>query len=161
MLYICHCKKPIMKYILSLALAGLLLSCAGSDRQADAKKALTDSISDAVMKDQSSYTRMQWLDSTYQDLGNIPKGGVVEVSWRFRNTGDHPLVIASVQPGCGCTVAEKPEQPVAPGKEGVIRAKYDTKSQSTGINRKYISVRANTRDTQDYSLTFQLNLTDN
>src|SRR4051794_35898793 len=72
----------------------------------------------SAMNDSANYTTIQWLDSTYLDLGKQPEGKAVEMSYRFKNTGKKSLVIQNVTAQCGCTIPEKPEKPVAPGEEG-------------------------------------------
>jgi hypothetical protein len=64
------------------------------------------------------------LDSTSKNFGRITEGQKLEVSYKFRNSGDQPLIIEKVQPSCGCTVAEQPTEPIAPGNEGVIKALF-------------------------------------
>lgn len=92
-------------------------------------------------------TTIEWLDSTTQNLGQVKDGQTVEVTYRFKNSGDNDLIIENVQPGCGCTVADKPQHPIAPGKEDVIRAKFDSRGRP-GPNSKYLTVTANTADKQ-------------
>ncbi len=134
------------------ALAGVMLAatlfsgCLGGDNRAIAMQ--------QVMRDSARYTSIQWLDST-KDFGTIPEGQKVEVSFRFRNTGASPLVITQVRPSCGCTVAEQPKEPVAPGAEGHITATFNSEGH-TGINRKTLFVTANTRGSQNYSLHFSV-----
>jgi hypothetical protein len=71
----------------------------------------------------------------------------------------HNLIIADVRPGCGCTDPEKPEEPIAPGKEGVIKAKFKSKGQHIGENRKYITVTANTKPSPTTELSFTAEVT--
>ena len=106
----------------------------------------------AAMKDSAQYTTIQWLDST-KNFGKIPEGQKLEVSFRFKNTGATPLVIARVQPSCGCTVAEQPQEPIAPGGEGKITAVFNSQGHA-GINQKTLHVTANTKGSQGYSLRF-------
>ncbi|WP_132054367.1 DUF1573 domain-containing protein [Pseudocnuella soli] len=134
--------------------AAVLAACNQNDANTTAA---TEPMSEVnAIADTASYTAIQWIDSTYQDLGKVKKGQVVEISWRFKNAGDKPLVIQSVRPGCGCTVAEKPEAPLAPGEEGVIKGKFDSNSQSEGEHRKAISVDANTTGTPYHQLNFRV-----
>jgi hypothetical protein len=112
-----------------------------------------------AVNDSANYTTVQWIDSTYQDIGKVKQGQVAEVSWRLKNTGTKPLVIAQVLPGCGCTVAEKPEEPIMPGGESVIRAKFNSSGQHEGEHRKYLSVVANTKETTNYQLQFRAEVT--
>lgn len=92
--------------------------------------------------DSANYTKIEWLDSS-KSLGTITQGQVLKISYRFKNTGEKPLIIQRVQPGCGCTVADYPKEPIAPGKEGLIQAEFDSKGKE-GVQRKNIMVYANT-----------------
>lgn len=152
---ILHRKQMFMKKAFTILFAAAALAACN---QNDANTtAATEPMSEVnAIADTASYTAIQWIDSTYQDLGKVKKGQVVEISWRFKNAGDKPLVIQSVRPGCGCTVAEKPEAPLAPGEEGVIKGKFDSNSQSEGEHRKAISVDANTTGTPYHQLNFRV-----
>ena len=147
-----------MKYILILGFsAGLFASCANTDASTPANQeaASTPATPANAADDTANYTALQWIDSTYQDVGKVKKGQEAEVSWRLKNVGDKPLVIAQVTPGCGCTVAEKPEEPIMPGGEATIRAKFNSSGQHEGEHRKNLSVTANTKNTTNYQLTFR------
>lgn len=75
------------------------------------------------------------------DYGQIEKGSDGIRVFEFTNIGDADLIIQDVKSSCGCTVPEKPKDPVAPGKTGVIKVKYDT--QRVGKFRKTITVYSN------------------
>ncbi|MGI9527987.1 MAG: DUF1573 domain-containing protein [Weeksellaceae bacterium] len=60
------------------------------------------------------------------DYGNITKGADGHKSFTFKNTGDKPLILKSVKPSCGCTVADYPKTPIAPGESGEIKVGYNT-----------------------------------
>ena len=89
----------------------------------------------------------------------MKEGEVLEVSFRFINTGDKNLIISDVRPGCGCTDPVKPEEPIAPGKEGVIKAKFNSKGQHIGEARKNITVTANTKPSPTTVLNFRAEVT--
>ena len=95
----------------------------------------------------ASTTQVQWLD-TLKDLGTITEGQKVEVSFRFKNVGDKPLVIERVQPSCGCTVADPPKEAIAPGGEGVIKGVFDSNGR-IGTQHKTMTVFANTAQPRD------------
>lgn len=103
-------------------------------------------------------TTIEWLDSTLLHLAPVKEGQIVEVSYRFRNSGDKNLVIENVHAPCGCTVPEKPEQPFAPGQEGVIKAKFNSNGKS-GDNNKTITVTANTKPSKEHQLEFSIKVT--
>lgn len=87
-------------------------------------------------------TSIQWMD-TLQQLGKINEGEIISVNFRFKNTGTKVMVIGEVAASCGCTVPEKPEQPIAPGEMGTIKASFNSNGR-VGINHKGIVVYANT-----------------
>ena len=135
-----------MKYFFLFLISCAVLACTSTDKQPTAaSQAKNDSLAQVAMSDTANFTTIQWLDSAHQDLGHVSEGQVVEISWHFKNTGNKPLVVANVQPGCGCTVADKPQEPVAPGATGIIKARFDSKNHP-GIQNKDVYVRANDRN---------------
>ena len=131
--------------LFSVLIAASFASC-HSDVTPGATAALTDS---------SRYTTIQWLDSAYRDFGKIIEGQKLDVSFRFKNTGNIPLVIARVQPICGCTIAEQPKAPIAPGAEGQIRATFNSEGRP-GVNHKTLYVSSNTKGKQTWTLMFSV-----
>lgn len=105
-----------------------------------------------AMRDTARFTTIQWLDSS-RDYGKIPEGQKLDVAFRFKNTGSTPLVIGRVQPSCGCTVADPPREPIAPGAEGIIKASFNSDGR-VGINHKSLLVTTNTRGSQSFALQF-------
>ncbi|HVZ56251.1 MAG TPA: DUF1573 domain-containing protein [Chitinophagaceae bacterium] len=108
-----------------------------------------------ALKDSANFTTIQWLDSTYRDLGKVTDGDQVEVTYRFRNTGNKPLIIAQVSASCGCTIPETPQEPFAPGAEGLIKARFNS-SGRVGTNNKEIYVMANTTPSTLNQLEFTI-----
>ena len=147
-----------MKQLLFILLAAGLFACQNADTKTD--KSLTLEEKETATKDSANFTSIQWLDSTYIDLGKVKEGQVVEVSYRFKNSGDKNLVIANVSASCGCTVPEKPEKPFSPGEEGVIKAKFDSKGRGKGETRKEVFVTANTKPENLTQLSFRVEITD-
>ena len=146
------------RLLLLITLAGSLAAtgCLGGD---DAKgHAMAPNEKAAVNTDPASLTTIQWLDSVKQ-IGRVMEGQKVEVAFRFKNTGDKPLIIESATPSCGCTVAQKPEQAIMPGGESQITAIFDTKGR-LGNNTKTMTVRANTQFTQSHVLQFAVEVVD-
>lgn len=90
----------------------------------------------------NNLTTVQLIDSVY-DFGTVADGEKVEYSYRFKNTGKTPLVIVSATASCGCTVPEKPENPIPPGETGFIKVVFNS-SGRVGQNHKDITVVANT-----------------
>ena len=60
-----------------------------------------------------------------KDTGTVAKGEKIVQDFLIRNDGDAVLEITSVQPACGCTVAEF-DKTVAPGQTGKVHTVLDT-----------------------------------
>ena len=140
------------KFFVALVLISSLIACKNSDKKVTPAPALTQEEKDKIDKDTTNYTTIEWLDSSTSNLGKLKKDRTTEVSFRFKNTGDKPLIIESVTAQCGCTIPEKPEQPFAPGEEGVIKAKYN--GSGSGTITKQVYVTANTKPVKMHTLTF-------
>ncbi|MGH2552761.1 MAG: DUF1573 domain-containing protein, partial [Chitinophagaceae bacterium] len=148
-----------MKKIWIFIVAALsFYACKNNDKKST-EPGLSQEERDKAIKDTSNFTSIAWPDSTYHDFGKVKEGEVLEVSFRFINTGDKNLIISDVRPGCGCTDGQKPDEPIAPGKEGVIKAKFNSKGQHIGEAHKNITVTANTKPSQTTELTFKAEVT--
>lgn len=69
-------------------------------------------------------------------------GGPVSYEFKFKNTGDAPLVIISANASCGCTRPSYPQAPIKPGKTGTIKVTYLPKGRPGEFN-KTVKVRTN------------------
>jgi hypothetical protein len=63
---------------------------------------------------------------TTHDFGTIKKDSDGTFVFSFKNTGNIPLVLSTVQASCGCTTPTWTQEPVGPGKSGQISVKYNT-----------------------------------
>ena len=137
-----------MKYLFIILAGFTIASCGTSDKQSTAlvankqNTAQAETVTPATQADSANLTTIEWLDPVTQELGTITKGQVVEISWKFKNTGNKPLTIESVQAGCGCTTPEPPKEPIAAGAEGVIKAKFDSENFSGHVTKE-VTVTAN------------------
>lgn len=61
------------------------------------------------------------------DYGEIKQGADGNRVFKFKNTGNKPLLIQDVTTTCGCTIPEYPKTAIAPGATGEIKVHYDTK----------------------------------
>lgn len=140
--------------IIFSALVGLAACQSNSQDKASVTSETTGTTTAAT--DPATYTSIQWIDSA-KDMGQITEGQKLEVAFRFKNSGTKPLIIQSVQPSCGCTVAETPKEPIAPGQEGVIKGVFDSNGKP-GVNTKTMTVLANTQGTNAHHLSFTVNV---
>ena len=146
------------KLILFLLLTVTFFACKNEEKKEAAPTGdlITSELKPDPLADSSTFTTLEWVGPTTKELGKIKKGQTVEIPYTVKNTGNKPLVIAAVEPGCGCTVAEKPEQPIMPGKEEKIVAKFNSENQTAGIHSKVITVRANTKPQTAHILNFNV-----
>ena len=148
-----------MKHLIWILLvSAMFVACENSDKKTTGGE-LTSEQKLKALEDSSKFTSIQWMDSTSLNLGQVTKGKLVEVSYRFKNSGSNQLIIQNVTAGCGCTVPEVPQKPYSPGEEGVIKAMFDSKNQHAGPHSKYVTVVANTNPTT-HSLTFNVEITE-
>jgi hypothetical protein len=151
--------KPVFVF---LFMAIGFMACKSSDKKIADKGVIKEGTNNGNMdgdsakltpRDTANNTTIQWLDSTFIDLGKHIEGKEIPVSFRFKNTGSKNLIIENVKAGCGCTTPEKPEKPFAPGEEGVIKATFNGKGE--GEVRKDVYVTANTTPSDLHTLTFR------
>ena len=80
-------------------------------------------------------TTVQMIDSVY-NFGKVTDGENVVYSFRFRNTGKRPLIVSSATASCGCTVPEKPEEPVKPGETGFLKVVFNSKGRVGQVHKE-------------------------
>ncbi|MGI4833568.1 MAG: DUF1573 domain-containing protein [Janthinobacterium lividum] len=82
------------------------------------------------------------FESTDHDFGRIAEGTMATHEFRFKNTGNQPLVIASAQASCGCTTPDWTKAPIQPGHMGMVKAVYNSAGRA-GVFAKSITVMSN------------------
>ena len=92
--------------------------------------------------DEGTVPKMYFME-TVHDFGDMIQGERVVYGCKFVNTGGSDLVITRVSTSCGCTVGKYPQEPVAPGEEGVVEVTFDSKGRK-GFQNKSITILANT-----------------
>ena len=123
-------------FFLFLLVAATLFSCDVRRRDKIADDNLKQY--EKLLKDS---TTVQIIDTVF-NFGKITEGEKVEYNYRFKNTGTKPLVVTNTSASCGCTVPQKPEQPILPGETGFIKVVFDSKGKA-GTAHKTISVLSN------------------
>lgn len=84
------------------------------------------------------------FEEKVHDFGTIKEGDVVTKVFKFKNTGEAPLIISNASSSCGCTVPSYPkDKPIAPGESGEIEVKYNSRGKKNQDN-KVVRITANT-----------------
>jgi hypothetical protein len=81
------------------------------------------------------------FDKETHDYGVMQQHGNGECVFVFTNNGTEDLVISNAKGSCGCTVPSWPREPIAPGKTGELKVKYDTKR--IGLINKSVTIQSN------------------
>lgn len=69
--------------------------------------------------------KIQFATNTFE-FGKVTAGTVVRASFLLTNTGNAPLEIKDVRPGCGCTTAGTWERRIEPGQTTTIALQLNT-----------------------------------
>ncbi len=131
-------KKVLL--IVTVFSAVLFTSC----KENAAEKVKEDNVAEAANRDAKAtqFAIMEFAEKEF-DFGEIDNGTPVEHLFKFKNTGDAPLVIVNAKASCGCTVPEYSKTPVAPGEEGELLVKFNGKGK--GTVSKTVTITANTK----------------
>ena len=95
----------------------------------------------------SNVTPKIQFQKTEHDFGKILQGEQVSYTFKFKNVGNAPLIITSIEKTCGCTSPDFSKDPVKPGEEGKITITYDSKGHK-GFQNKRVIVKANTNPSE-------------
>lgn len=83
------------------------------------------------------------VSDTAYDFGTIYEGDVVQMDFRYKNTGSRPLIISEASSTCGCTIPDYSKKPVAPGEVSVLKVVFNSAGKM-GKQFKPIWINANT-----------------
>ena len=124
-----------MKKVIVLALSLMAVSATGAMAQskAPAKAAQENAVTNGAV--------ISFEEEKF-DFGDITQGDVVEHVFKFKNTGNQPLVLSNVATTCGCTATDWPRDPIMPGKSGTIKAQFNSAGKLYQQN-KVITVYSN------------------
>lgn len=87
-------------------------------------------------------TTVEW-ETSMHDFGQIPQDTIVEFTYKFKNTGENPLLVVDCKATCGCTVPDCKQAPVPPGGNGEIKVKFNSQNKANRVN-KTVKVYMNT-----------------
>ncbi len=113
----------------------LIYSCKGS---------LADRPTNEILRDTVLFqnpTTISFQD-TFLELGEVNEGTKVDFKFIFTNTGKFPLLLHTVKPSCGCTVADFPKYPIPSGKTDTIKGSFNSEGRK-GSHEKHIEVVSN------------------
>ena len=137
-------KTGMKKFILSLIIVLGLFSCESNDNKISTGLVNNTATADGSVKGASPVIK---FEKTEHDFGKILQGEQVSYTFKFKNVGNAPLIITSIEKTCGCTSPEYSGQPIKPGENGKITITYDSKGHK-GFQNKRLVVKANTNPSE-------------
>ena len=112
----------------------------------NAKPQAFDPAKDAAQAPAGPTTSMVF-DTYEHDFGTLDEGDAVTHVFLFTNTGSEPLLLEKCKGSCGCTVPQCPKTPIAPGAQGEIEVKFNSKGKKNN-QTKTVTINANTDPSQ-------------
>ena len=147
-------KRSVKIVFLLPLLSFTLWACKQVDNRANttyAEKSKEEALR-LAQADTLNLTDIEWLDPIERPLGKVKENKSDDIVWRFKNVGNKPLIIDNATASCGCTVQEKPEKPIAPGEQGIIKASFN--GSGKGPFRKEVHVIGNMKPNREVTLSF-------
>lgn len=152
--------------VIALAAVALLASCNedGSADVRDAARASLETADNTVAQAAdmannaaaaateavpSGPTTVMTFDETTFDFGTVAEGEKVSHTYKFKNTGDEPLILQNAKGSCGCTVPQWPREPIAPGATGEVVVEFNSQGKAGDRNQK-VTITANTNPAQSF-----------
>lgn len=86
------------------------------------------------------------------NFGEVTEGPDITHEFEFSNVGKSPIFIRNASAGCGCTVADWPHEPVAPGATAKVKVTFHTKGRP-GLASKVVTIDSDAQQ-QSMRLTF-------
>ncbi|MFN5912161.1 MAG: DUF1573 domain-containing protein [Bacteroidota bacterium] len=119
---------------------------AGGESEAELQASLEEvrKEEEALANEQKNSLTSMTFDKMLHKFGKVKVDTDNKVTFVVTNSGKNPLIIEDVAVSCGCTTAEKPEKPIAPGKSEKISVVFHPKPGQLKEQKKSITVTANT-----------------
>lgn len=152
--------KQLKVGILAVALIGFLASCQNANQgvREAARENVTNAVQPATSTTQTPNatpaapvgptTVMAFTETTF-DFGTVNEGEKVAHTYKFKNTGNEPLILSDAKGSCGCTVPDWPREPIAPGAEAEVVVEFNSKGKKGKRNQK-VTITANTNPPQTF-----------
>jgi len=131
----------IFKTLIYLTVFFVLVACEG----------LTEKVRNKAPK-----TSMR-IENPVRHYYPVIRGEKLKVSYKFKNTGENPLLIRDVQASCGCIITNKFDRPISPDGIGYIEFEYDS-SKNIGFVEHYVLIVANIDSTYSNEVKFATNV---
>ncbi len=132
-------KKHLISLLSLVTVSVLCISCSSHGSTNIQGKSDSITVGEIYPKDAFSVITFEEVNHNF---GKINEGEKVTYAFKFKNTGNAPLIISNVNTTCGCTVSSYPKTPVKPGDGAAIDVSFDSEGKQ-GFQPKTIIVNSN------------------
>ncbi|MFM6948296.1 MAG: DUF1573 domain-containing protein [Aquirufa sp.] len=129
----------ILRLFFILILAGTI-SCTNKQKE---EASATENAIPLELKPTAEKKPIMRFDQPLVYLGKIKQGDKVSYTYHFKNKGNLPLKIVTVNASCGCTTPKWSQNLIQPGKKGFIKVTFDSNGKE-GKLLKTITAYCNT-----------------
>ena len=110
-----------------------------------------------VAQGQNAGPVIAWERSSH-DFGDVVQGDKVEYVFKYKNTGNEPLLITNVQVTCGCTTPKGwARDPIAPGQSGELTVAFNSVGKF-GKQNKVVTIVSNAVNPEGGQISFSANV---
>lgn len=113
---------------------------AGAAAANNAVAATTEAVENALP---TGPTTVMTFAETDFNFGTVAEGEKVSHTYKFKNTGDEPLILSNAKGSCGCTVPKWPREPIPVGGTGEVVVEFNSQGKVGDRNQK-VTITANT-----------------
>lgn len=128
-----------------LPLLALLSACNTSTETANTEDLTPTNLNaDELQRFSIAHPTTMEFDTYEHAFGKVFQNTDNKCVFVVKNTGKTPLIIEDAHASCGCTVPQKPDEPIMPGKTGKIEVIFHPNLSQEGKMIKTITVEGNT-----------------
>lgn len=91
----------------------------------------------AVMAQPKAEEIAKFNEETH-DFGKLKQNVPVTYNFVIKNISDKPIVVETASASCGCTVPEKPTDPIMPGQTANLKVQYNAAAVSPFTKDIYV-----------------------
>ena len=128
-------------FLLLFLISSLFLSCENKQKQ-EALNA-SESAIPLDLRPSAEKHPIKEFDQPVVYLGRVTQGDSARYTFHFKNKGNMPLKIMSVNASCGCTTPKWSQDLIQPGKKGFIKVTFNSAGKE-GKVQKTITAYCNT-----------------
>ncbi len=129
----------IIRLFFVLILTGVI-SCTNKQKE---EASATENAIPAELKPTEEKKPIMRFDQPLVYLGKIKQGDKISYTYHFKNKGNLPLKIVTVNASCGCTTPKWSQNVIQPGKKGFIKVTFDSNGKE-GKLMKTVTAYCNT-----------------